>query len=183
METTAMILNYLINSETTLQSPLHPAGVGVQAALPLHIQVAFPQTAQARHLYCSLFFCVSSIPFLPLAPLFRSSPTFTAGQEGQVWGRSVPAEAAGLCQSVPCPVGSTPEGENESEAQKSSQLQGSLDPDKAGSTGLKTLAIHHSARTAFCKDQLSRGFIMCLLPLLESLWPDLDALSVLFQPE
>lgn len=34
METTAMILNDLINSETTLQSPLRPAGVGVQAAFP-----------------------------------------------------------------------------------------------------------------------------------------------------
>lgn len=107
METTAMILNDLINSETTLQSPLHPAGVGVQAALPLHIQAAFPQTAQACQLYCPLFFCVPSIPFLPLAPPFRSSLTFTAGQEGRVWDRSVPAEAAGLCQSVPCPVGST----------------------------------------------------------------------------
>lgn len=107
METTAMILNYLINSETTIQSPLHPAGVGVQAALPLHIQAAFPQTAQACHLYCPFFFFVSSIPFLPLAPPFRSPLTFTAGQEGQVWDRSVPAEAAGLCQSVPCPMGST----------------------------------------------------------------------------
>lgn len=34
METTAMILNDLINFETTLQSPLHPAGVGVQTAFP-----------------------------------------------------------------------------------------------------------------------------------------------------
>lgn len=106
METTAMILNDLINSETTLQSPLHPAGVGVQAAFPLHIQAAFPQIAQACNLYCPLFFCVSSIPFLPLAPPFRSSLTFTAGQEGQVWNRSVPVEAVGLYQSVPCPVGS-----------------------------------------------------------------------------
>lgn len=108
METTAMILNDLINSETTLQSPLHPAGVGVQAALPLHIQAAFPLTAQACHLFCPLFFLyVSSIPFLPLAPPFKSSLTFTAGQKGQVWARSVPAEAAGLCQSVPCLMGST----------------------------------------------------------------------------
>lgn len=30
METVAMILNDLINSETTFQSPLGPAGVGVQ---------------------------------------------------------------------------------------------------------------------------------------------------------
>ena len=29
METVAMILNDLINSETTFQSPLGPAGVGV----------------------------------------------------------------------------------------------------------------------------------------------------------
>jgi len=42
METTAMILNDLINSETTLQSPLHPAGVGVRAVLLLRIQAAFP---------------------------------------------------------------------------------------------------------------------------------------------
>lgn len=34
MQTTAMILNDLINSETTFQSPLGPAGVGVQSALP-----------------------------------------------------------------------------------------------------------------------------------------------------
>ena len=34
--------------------------------------------------------------------------------------------------------------------------------------------------TAFCKDQLSCGFIMCLLPLFKSLWPDPDALCVLF---
>lgn len=31
METVALILNDLINSETTFQSPLGPAGVGVQA--------------------------------------------------------------------------------------------------------------------------------------------------------
>lgn len=35
METAAMILNDLINSETTFQSPLGPAGVGVQAAFSL----------------------------------------------------------------------------------------------------------------------------------------------------
>lgn len=71
-----MILNDLINSETTLQSPLHPAGVGVQAALPLHIQAAFPQTAQAYNLYCPLFFCVSSIPFPPSCSSFQIFPDF-----------------------------------------------------------------------------------------------------------
>lgn len=66
METTAMILNDLINSETTLQSPLHPAGVGVQAALPLHIQVAFPQNSTSMSsLLLPLFF---------VYPAFLSSP-------------------------------------------------------------------------------------------------------------
>lgn len=76
METTAMILNYLINSETTIQSPLHPAGVGVQAALPLHIQAAFPQTAQACHLYCPFFFFCVQHSFPPPRSSFQIFPDF-----------------------------------------------------------------------------------------------------------
>lgn len=74
METTAMILNYLINSETTLQSPLHPAGVGVQAVLLLHIQAAFHSTARACYIYglflFVLFLCVCVQHSFPPTPLF-----------------------------------------------------------------------------------------------------------------
>lgn len=82
METTAMILNDLINSETTLQSPLHPAGVGVQAALPLHIPAAFPQTARARHLYCSLFFLCVQHSFPPPCSSFQIFSDFYSRTEG-----------------------------------------------------------------------------------------------------
>lgn len=60
-----MILNDLINSETTLQTPLHPAGVGAWAALPQSCCLPFSSTG----MLFSLFFSgVSSLPCLPLAP-------------------------------------------------------------------------------------------------------------------
>lgn len=70
METTAMILNDLINSETTLQSPLHPAGVGVRAALPLRVRL--PSPPQHKHVvFIDVSFIAFSVcvhPALPACP-------------------------------------------------------------------------------------------------------------------
>ena len=60
METAAMILNDLINSETTFQSPLGPAGVGVQTAFSsAAYSVKVPKYFGFKH-------CISQNSFLSL---------------------------------------------------------------------------------------------------------------------
>lgn len=70
METTAMILNDLINSGTTLQSPLRPAGVWVQA--PRFLCLVLNSTGMSCLL--PFFFFLVQYSFFFFFLLFSSPP-------------------------------------------------------------------------------------------------------------
>lgn len=114
--------------------------------------------------------------------------TLNQDEVRQVYYRSIPAEAAGcrdrtLYQSAPCSVVSTAEREKmTAKHRKHLNLRDDWIWIKQGEPWWKLLQyITLIVGTAFCNDQFSCGFIMCLLPLSKSLWPDPGAFCVLFQ--